>query len=89
MATLQTFRRVCVTGLVVWALIFVTPLFMILRELVGPAREVFNWTMWTLPFILLAGALMATLVVQLANKRSLPKARQRVRGPIIPPSGRL
>ena len=71
MESLQTFRRVCGIIFVVWALIFLTPLFMILKELVGPGREVFNWTMWTLPFISLAGALVATLVLKLATKKGV------------------
>jgi hypothetical protein len=71
MESLQNFRRVCGIIFLVWALIFLTPLFMILRELVGPGREVFNSTMWTLPFISLAAALCATLVIRLVNKRDI------------------
>ena len=40
--TLSIIRRLLWCSLAVWALVAVTPLFMILRELVGPGREAFN-----------------------------------------------
>jgi hypothetical protein len=46
----------------IWAFIFVSPLYMILRELVGPGREVFNWLMALLPFVLLGGIFTSWIV---------------------------
>ena len=58
----KTTRRVCWWGLAAWALVFLTPLFMILRELAGPGREVFHWVMWTAPFVLLGGGVILTML---------------------------
>ena len=48
----------------VWALIIVTPLFMILRELVGPAREVFNAGMLIVPFALIAAVVVVSVLAR-------------------------
>ena len=52
-------------ALAVWAFVFVSPLFMILRELAGPGREVFHWLMGIAPLALLA----AIVIINLKKRR--------------------
>jgi hypothetical protein len=66
---LQTIRRLCWWSLAVWAVVFMTPLFIILRELVGPGRHVFEWAMWAAPFLLLGGGVALALLNRAGHQR--------------------
>ena len=71
MGKLQTIRRFCWWGLAVWALVFMTPLFMILRELAGAGRGVFLWGMGTAPFVLLGGGVSLGLLEKSDRERRI------------------
>ncbi len=58
--------------LALWALIGVTPLFHILRELFGTGREVFNWIMIVLPVAVLAGVFLLGVMRKSAVQKLFP-----------------
>ena len=61
---LRTLRRLLLWVFAAWALVIVTPLFMILRELVGPAREVFNVGMLIVPFALITAVVVVSALAK-------------------------
>lgn len=64
--TVSSIHRALWCSLAVWALVAVTPLFMILRELVGPGREAFNIGMVILPLAIIS-ALLAIEFIRRTN----------------------
>ena len=60
--TLLKISRTLWCSLAVWALVAVTPLFMILRELVGPGREAFNIGIVILPLAIVGVILVIGLI---------------------------